>query len=377
MLKLNLFLLLAIALALVSCQKSTPDLTTSPEEEKRLDTQLVLNNAILEQSNQQNNTIWKIKANSIVYSEDQKTANLEGVVANLLQDGKIILKIRANQGEVRDNGNLVILQKQIVASDPRNGSIIETDLVEWRPQENLLLIKQDLIGIHSNLQVKAQTGKYLTDRETLEIEGNVVATTEQPALQLTSDRLIWNVSQDEIQSPGAVTIVRYDTKEQVTERLVGDRAKVNLTTNIASLTGNIELVALQPKIQAATESLIWNYQQRRGKSEQPLQIVARDRQVTLTGNRGEIDLQQQIAKLQDGVKGIDQQRQSELYARQLNWKIDTQIVEATGNVIYEQIDPQARLTGEKAIGTWGKNNIIVTSEGKKQVKSVISNQNRN
>jgi|GEM_PF-1130884 len=367
-------LLISIAIALIGCQTSSPDVrASSPEVTNREDTQLVLNNAILEQYNKQDNTVWKIKADNIVYSEDKKTASLDKVVGNLLQDNKIILKISAREGEVKDNGNTIILKEQIIASDPRNNSVIESSLVEWRPQENLLLIKENLTGIHPNLEVTADQGQYATDIESLEIEGNVVATSEKPPLQLTSDRLIWDVSQDLVSSPGAVEIVRFDENENITDELKSDRAKVNLATNTATLDNNIELISLEPKIQVASESLVWNYQQRRGNTDKPIQILDRDRNLTLTGNKGEIDLQQQIAKLRDGVKGINQPKASQLYARQLIWKMTTEEVEATGNVIYEQANPKARLTGEKAVGTLGNNNIVVTSNGKKQVTSIIDN----
>ncbi len=98
-----------------------------------------------------------------------------------------------------------------------------------------------------------------------------------------------------------------------------------------------------------------------------------DRKLSLTGNQGEINFPQQLAILENGTKATKQQSNSELYARQLIWKINTEEVEATGNVVYEQVDPKARLTGEKAIGTLGDNNIVVTSNGKQQVTSVIDN----
>ena len=369
--RLNLLICLAIAFA--GCQTSPPNVPSQSLGESRVDTELVLNNAVLEQSNKQDNTVWKIKADKIVYSEDKKTAVLEQVVGNLLENGEIILKISADKGEVRDNGNVVILKEQIVASDPRNGSVMKSNLVEWRPQESLLLIKSELNAIHSNLEVAAQKGKYFTNTESLEIEGNVVADTNDPALQLKCDRLIWDIAQDLITSPGAVDIVRYDSQENVTDRLVSDRAQVNLATNIATLNKNIELRSLKPKIQVASQSLIWNYQQRVGVADKPIQIVDRDRQITLTGNKGEIDLEQQLAKLKDGVQGINNKEASKLYARQLIWMMETEKVEAIGNVIYEQADPKARLTGEKAIGILGNNNITVTSNGKQQVTSVIDN----
>lgn len=358
-------------IGIVGCKSSSPPDVDRAERETRSNTQLVLNNAILEQSNKQENTVWKIKADNITYSEDQKIATLTKVVGNLWQNERVILQISAKTGEIRDNGNIILLNEEIIASDPRNNSVINTDAVEWRPQENILLIKEQLDATHPNLRVTADSGKYFTDTEQLEIEGNVVATTEQPSLQLKSDRLVWGVAQNQFESPGTVELVRFGEDQTITEKLVSDRAEVDLASNIATLNKNIELITVDPQLQVATDLFIWNYQQRSGKTDQPIQILDRDRQISLTGNQGEINLQQQLAKLQGGVKGINQQKTAELYARQLIWKIDAEEVEATGNVIYEQADPQARLTGEKAVGTLSNNNIVVTSDGKKQVTTVI------
>ena len=365
-------LLLLLIIGIVGCQTSTLE-PQQVSQENRSDTQLVLNNAVLEQSNAAENTVWKIKAESIVYSQDKQTATLNKVVGNLLQDGKIILQLSAKTGEVRDNGNVILLDEDIIASDPRNGSAIYSDAVEWRPQENQLLFKEKFTGIHPNLEITANKGKYLTDTESLEIQDDVVATTNQPTLRLKSDRLVWKIAQEQIESPAAIEIVRYNENQTITDRLVSDRAVVDLASNTATLNQNIELTSLDPQLQVATNFLTWNYQDRIGKTNQPIQIIERDRPISLTGNQGEINLQQQLAKLQNGVKGINRLKASELYARQLIWKIDTEEVEAVGNVVYEQGDPQARLTGEKAVGSLIDNNIVVTSNGKQQVTTVIEN----
>lgn len=366
------WLLLLLLVSTIGCQPTTD--SQSQHSPTRSDTQLVLNEAVLEQSNRQDGTIWKIGADSIVYSEDRQTATLNNVVGNLRQNGKIIFQIKAKTGEVRDNGNLILLKEDIVASDPRNNSAIYSGAMEWRPQENLLSIPEKLNGVRDDLKITANSGKYYTDRERLEIEGNVVATTTQPALQLKSDRLLWYIPNNSLESPGAVEIVRYDTDYTVTDRLVGDRADVDLDSDTATLKDNIELITLKPQLQVATNFFTWNYRERLGKTDRPIQILDRQRQISLTGNAGEIDFSQQIAKLQNGVKGINQPRGSQIYARQLNWNIDTERVEATGNIIYEQTDPQARLTGDKAVGTLNNNQIVVTSDGKQQVTTVIENR---
>ena len=365
-------LYLLLLSSVIACQSSTTDSQPVKPPQSRTDTQLVLNNAVLQQSNKQDNTIWKIKADNITYSEDRQTATLDRVVGNLLQNGTVILKVSAKTGKVFDNGNSILLEEDIIASDTRNGSVITSNAVEWRPRENLLLIKEQLSGVRDNLQITAGSGQYFTDLERLEIEDNVVATTTQPALQLKSDRLVWNISGDSITSPGAVDIVRYND-EQITDRLVSDRAEVNLASKSAILERNVELVTSDPQLQMATDYLTWNYLERIGKTDRPIQIVDRDRQISLTGNRGEIDLIQQIAKLDNGVRGINRLEASELSARQLTWNMDTEEVEAIGDVVYEQADPPASLTGEKAVGTITNNKIVVTSDGKQQVTTVIEN----
>ena len=201
-------LYLLLLSSVIACQSSTTDSQPVKPPQSRTDTQLVLNNAVLQQSNKQDNTIWKIKADNITYSEDRQTATLDRVVGNLLQNGTVILKVSAKTGKVFDNGNSILLEEDIIASDTRNGSVITSNAVEWRPRENLLLIKKQLSGVRDNLQITAGSGRYFTDTERLEIEDDVVATTAQPALQLKSDRLVWNISGDSITSPGAVDIVR-------------------------------------------------------------------------------------------------------------------------------------------------------------------------
>ena len=365
-------LLLLLPIAIAGCRSQTPEVDPASQV-SRDNTQLVLNNAVLEQSNPQSDTIWKIKANNITYSDNNQIATLDKVVGNLVKDDSVILKISAKAGIIKDNGNVILLNGSVIASDPRNGSVITSESIEWRPQENLLLIKEKLDGTHPNLEVTARQGKYFTDIEKLEIEGDVIATSNKPPLQLTSERLEWNVPQSQIISPGAVELVHYDKNRTITDKLKSDRAELNLAQNQAILKQNIELISLTPALQVATDFLTWNYQDRIGSTNRPIQILDRDRQISLTGNQGEINFPLQIAKLQGGVKGIDRQKASELYARNLIWKINTEEVEAKGNVIYEQAKPKARLTGDSAIGSLKDNNITVTSNGKQQVTSIIDN----
>lgn len=112
---------IVVWLGLAACQQTKSETTDAANSVDREATQLTLNNAVWQQSNPENKTVWKIRAQNAVYSEDKQTAQLEKVTGNLLQDGKLILQISARRGEVRNNGNLVLLNDNIVATDPRNG----------------------------------------------------------------------------------------------------------------------------------------------------------------------------------------------------------------------------------------------------------------
>ncbi len=334
-------------------------------------TRLVLNNATLEEADDRGQTLWKIKAQKSTYSEDNKKAYLENLAGNLFQDGKLVLQISAKQGEVNKDGEVIFLRNNIIASDPRNNAVVEGDEVEWHPKNNVLVIRKNLTGNHPQLEVTATEGKYNTRSERLELTGNVVATALQEKLQLKTQQLTWFVSQQKIRGDRPLQITRYQDRT-VIDRVIADRGYVTLNNHLAFLEQNVELQSLKPLTQIATNSAIWNYNTRVVTSDRPVRVVNSQEQITVTGNRGQIDLGQKIAKLQGGVSGISSKNQAKLSSKALTWKITTQIVEATGNVIYEQNDPQLNLTGDKAVGTLQNNNVVVTSNNKERVVTNIT-----
>jgi LPS export ABC transporter protein LptC len=378
--RLGFWLVGVLLLYLTGCRSHSPPKTQQSIETKspvsaHSETRLVLNNAVLEQSNVEGGTLWKLKAENTVYSDDQKIAYLDQVTGNLLQNNQLILQLSGKKAEVQDNGAIIFLRDEVIVTDPRNGAILRSDEIEWRPKENLLIVRKNLTGTHPQLSITAEEGKYYTDTSTLELQRNIIANTQEPPLQLKTEHLKWQIPQQQIFSDRNLEIVCYQG-ENVTDRLVADKGEVDLAKKTITLHNNIELFSLKPQLQIATNFISWNYKTRIINTNQPIQILERQRQLTVTGNQGEIDLQQQVARLDNGVKGINPSKQSELYARQLIWNIATETVEAIGNVIYEQTNPQMNLTGDRAVGKLTENKIVVSSDNqtKKQVTSVISDR---
>ena len=301
----------------------------------REDTQLVLNNAVLEQSNSQGNLFWKIKSEQATYSDDQKNAYLTKITANLISDSQLILQVSAEKGEVRDNNNLILLQDKVVAVDPRSQVVLNSDRAEWRPQENILTITENLRVNHNNLEVTANQAQYFSDQENLELTGKVVVNTVDPYLILNTERLLWKIPQEKLIGNLPWQVVRYQD-DIVTDRLVADRGVVDLKQKTLDLSQNIELISLNPQLQIATNSAQWNYQNRLITAKEPIQVVDRQRQLDVTGNQGQVNLLTEMVTLQGGVKGIDNRDRSTLHSRELIWDLTSNKVTAKGDVIYSE-----------------------------------------
>lgn len=347
---------------MTACQSASVEDQQSSKNDnlERLDTQFTLENAILEQSNTQGNILWKVKSRKTVYSQDRQTAHLEQVTANLLEDGQVILQLSSNKGAIKENGLVILLQGQIVVTDARNQAVVRSEEAEWRPSEQILLVHKRIRGSNDNLEIEADKGKYLIDLQSLELEGNIVANTLQPSIRLKTDHLLWLIPQQKVIGTRPLEIVRYQD-DTISDRVVANQGEVDLQQNVLYLQKDIEMRSIDPSLRIATNSVEWNYQTRVATSNQPIHIIDLENELDIIGNQGTIDLNQQIATLDQGIKGINNRNQSQLYAQNLIWYIPTEQVEATGNVIYQQVDPPLNLTGDRAIGKLQDNSVVVTS----------------
>ena len=365
-----------LLLSLVACQpqnkledavKDASD--SSPSEE--IEGRLVLKNATLEQSDEQGNTLWKIQAQEAVYTDDKATAQLDNLKGHLFRDGEVVMQVTAKQGTILEDGKKILLKKQIVAIDPRNQAVIKGEEVEWLTQEDVLIVRQKITGDHPQLRASAKQGKYYTGEQRLELEGNIIATTKQPPLQMKTEQLSWRIAQKQVTGKKPMRIDRYD-KNIVTDRIVADTSEINLATNIAILRNNIELKSLKPRLQIATNSAVWNIKQRLIRSDTPIQIVHPEEKITLSANEGTADLIKETVNLKGGVRGVSLTNKGDLYAQEMTWDIPTQIVKAQGNVIYKQTNPQFNLNGATAVGRLQDQSIVVDGgEGGRRVITEI------
>jgi len=332
-------------------QKNTP--------ETEIEASLVFKNVTLDRADEQGNPLWKVKAKQASYAQDQKIARVESPKGDLFQDGEVILQVSADNGEIREDGDKVLLTGKVTATDLRNGAILKGDELEWRPREYLLIIRNNLQGKHPQLQASAKGGRYLTKKQHLELVGQVEAISKDPDLQMKTEHLLWLLPEKKLVADQRTRMERYK-EGKVTDRVEADQAEFNQNTKVVTLKQNVQLTSLAPPLLMSSNSVTWNLKTEIAVSNQPVKIVDQQENLVFTGNQGQIDLEQEVASLNKGVQAVNNNNQSQLYANNLSWNIPTQDIQASGNVTYQQVDPPWTTTGKTAKGKLQDQSVVVS-----------------
>lgn len=339
---------ISCSLAIASCQNDPPTPPSDPQTlQEQIEEGLVLENATLEQSDEDGRVLWKINAEKAIYTRDKKLVKLENVKGDLYQDGNVVMQVTSKTGDIEEESQIIRLHQDIVAIDPRNQAIFKGQELEWRPQEDVAILSENVSGTNDNLEVKAQQGRYFSRTQQMQLEGKVNGIAKEPPIQIQTEAVTWDIENKRVKSDVKLAIDRYKDKT-VTDRVVADKGEVNLATKIVILTNNVQLKANEPPVQVASNQAIWNVEARSVRSPQPIQVVHLAEKFTVTGNQGFIDLEDQVARFEGGIHGISTQQQANLYADSLVWEIPKQLLNAQGNVAYNQNDPPLELTGQQA-----------------------------
>jgi LPS export ABC transporter protein LptC len=355
---------------LAACGSKPEVRNVSQTQTLRSESQLSLSGTTIEESDENGQIVWKIKAKQIDYSPDRKVAKLEGLTGDLFENGKIVLQVSAAKGEVERGAEKIILKEKVIAIDTRSQAIIKSELAQWYPKKNLLVIPEKFTGDRPDISVSAQMGTYEAKLQKLNLKGNVIANHKNPKLQLKTEELVWEISQQQINGDRPLEIWRYQGKA-IVDRLVGDRSRISLKDTLAVIENNVKLKSLKPNLEITTDILAWNYTTRLVIADKTVQIYDRTKDITLVGEQGQVDLERSIATLRNGTQAIDRRQSSQLNANNLVWYFDKNTLEAVGNIKYQQERPKLTLVGDQAMGNLKSNQIIVTSKQGKQVETKI------
>jgi LPS export ABC transporter protein LptC len=326
---------------------------------QQINANLTFNNITLEQPDEKGQTLWKVKAKVAVYTPDKAIAQVKSPYGQLYQDGKPIYKIQANEGEVRQDGDRIFLKGDVVATDTRSGAVLRGDEMEWRPKRDTLVIRKNLRGTHPQLKMSADQATIFNRQRRVELVGNVVAIATDPALQMQGEKLIWQIEKKTITSSLPIQIQRLKGK-QVTDNATAEKADVDLATKLVKLKQNARLLLSEPPVRVTGNSLLWSLGDQILTADQPVTVFHQQQQVTLTADKGRMELTPKIAYLNGNVHADAQRNQSRLTSDTLTWNISTQNILAEGNVVYDQINPTVNLKGPRAVGKLQDQTMVVS-----------------
>ncbi|MBW4555534.1 MAG: LPS export ABC transporter periplasmic protein LptC [Trichormus sp. ATA11-4-KO1] len=347
-----------LVMGLAACGGKSPtnsqsnDASSSSEESN-----LTFFDVTLEQADEVGRPLWKVQAKKATYTQEKQIGQAENPYGELYQDGKAVYQIKAEQAEIKQDGKQLFLKGKILATDPSNGIVLQGNELEWRPQEDLLIVRNQLNGTHKQLQAVAQEARVKTREQRMEFSGGVVAKSADPQMQIRTEHLIWQVKEEKLIGDRPIQIDRYNNN-QITDRGKGDAAEVNLKTKIATIKQNAQLELVDPPTQIASNSITWNMNAETVATNAPVRVFQRAENVTVTANQGEMKIPQKVVYLTGNVNAIGQ-RQQTLKSNKLTWYLDKKLLEAQGNIVYRQIDPPLNFTGETAVGNLQTENIVV------------------
>jgi LPS export ABC transporter protein LptC len=347
---------IALVLGSASCTKKpleSKKAATDPQTAPEVETNLTFNDITLEQVDEKGQLVWVVKGKQATYSGDRKLAAVKNPQGELYQNGKLVFKIEAQQGEIHQNGEKILLKNKVIATDMRDGAVVRGDTLEWLPKKDTLTVRGNLQGTHEKADVTAQEARLFGQKQRMELSGDVVMRAKESSLQIASDSLVWEMEQQMAIADKSVQIDRYEGEgdaEKVTDRAVADRAEVNLDTQVATLEQNSQLTLVDPPVQIASNELTWDLPAERVTSNVPVRVVHNEQKITLSGNRGWIDLAGEVFQLNEGIEAISQTNEAQLIANQLTWNIPTQEFVAEGDVTYRQVEPPLSVTGPRAEG---------------------------
>ncbi|MDF5718097.1 MAG: LPS export ABC transporter periplasmic protein LptC [Rhizonema sp. NSF051] len=353
-------LTLGLILGLFGCSSQThkatqPSASSSPTQDS--ESNLTFFGVNFEQADEAGRPVWRVKAKKAKYFKEKQIGQAESPSGELYQDGKVVYEFTAQQADIKQDGKQLFLKGKIVAVDPHNGVVVRGNELEWRPKEDLMIVRNQVTGNNKQLQVVAKEGRVKTREQRMDLFGDVVANSNEPQLQMRTQHLIWQIKQQKLIGDRPVQIDRYENN-QITDRGKGDTAEANLKTKIITVKNNAQIEILNPAMQVTSNFMTWDLNAETVKTSAPVRVFHRTDNVTVNGDRGEMNTQQKIVYITGNVNAVGQRGQL-LKSKKLTWYLNNQFVEAQGNVFYQQMDPPLSFTGQQASGNLQDENIVV------------------
>ena len=320
-----------------------------------VDPSLKLTDVDLEQADEKGNLLWKIKAKQAVYNRDKKEGTIVELKGELYQDGKVAFKISADKCAIKGDGKVISLSENIVAMNVNDGVELKGKDMEWQTQTNLLKLKNKFIATHKRVKVTGNEGQYFSKKRQAELVGTIVAQVKEPKLELTTEKLNWDLEKQQLETAAAIAIER-KLDGDLSDRATAEKGSYNLKSKIATLNRAVQVTLAKPEVKLTGDELAWDLGKQFIVTNKPLTAYSAAEQMTVNADKGEYSVKDKVAILTGNVRGNSQKNPSTIATDKLNWFLEKQEFEATGSVVYRQPNPDPKnpitnLVGQSAKGS--------------------------
>ncbi|RZM79329.1 LPS export ABC transporter periplasmic protein LptC [Leptolyngbya iicbica] len=368
---------IAISVGVRTCSPTGSWWENTAEDSEQVDPRLTLRNVTLEQRDESGNLLWKVDADEVTYSANQEVANLVNPEGELYQDGELLYRVRGDQGIIRENGKLLFLEDNIVATGIQNEMVINAQSLEWQPDNKLMIIRNGLTGSHPQVRAQADEAYIYDGEKRMEFLGNVIATTvtenpdTEPWVKLQSDMLQWRWLEETLETERPIKVERL-ANGKVTQVLTGQRSLVELDEERATIEGDVQGQLLDVPLNLTADKAMWEVGEEIIRAEDSVRVVNPEEQITVTAQRGQFVLAEEVAVFNQDVVAIAARNNGRLATDRLRWNLADQTVLAEGNVAYQQSNPQLTIRGARAQGRIEEQTVVVDG-GDRVVTEIVPN----
>jgi LPS export ABC transporter protein LptC len=334
----------------------------------------------LRRTDNQGRPLWQIQAKTANYKNNQ--GKVQSLVGQLYADGKPIFRLQSPTAEIRQQGEQLLILGNTTVTDLRGKGVLTAEEFLWQPDTGTLIARKKPKLVYPLVQVTATEMRAQSRPQDVIALGNVQADSSL-GLRLRAERLQWQVPQQRLVAgrnlapsgterpgaenpdPRALTLVRLQQLkgDGKGNQAVGEILTYDLKSQILQLQSQqsaVQIQLVQPQLAITGQAFTWQIPQRILLTDRPLTVRSAKSAVTVTANRGQLDLAREQVVLTGAVRATGQQQQSALTTDQLTWMLPTQQIEAVGNVRYQQQQPRFTVRGNRAIGLINEQQVSVS-----------------
>ncbi|MEN9216379.1 MAG: LPS export ABC transporter periplasmic protein LptC [Gloeomargarita sp. HHBFW_bins_162] len=187
--------------------------------------------------------------------------------------------------------------------------------------------------------------------DALDIQGQITANDLQEKTTIKTQELLWRPQQQELTLKGNLEFQNPKLQAKA------QKATIRLRDSHLALRNQVQVMNRKPALNITGEALDWQWQKNQVQALKPVKIIYTPQQLVVNAGQGQMDFQQQVLRLTQGVDAVNPRGQ--LRAQVVEWRLAAQEVTAVGNVFYQQNDPPITVRGTRADGNLATRQIRV------------------